>query len=174
MDLGALKNILLKRIQHSLIKTTPRDLEKAVATNYGLNRKEVRSALKQLIKEESLTYTNQFGRTFIELSFNKAVRISKQVVLKPPQSHFKPGSGDVVVQPVVHRGGAVDHPPPAAVAQLETHVARRLDAEEEAIVGDAAGVVLELRHQRLELVALAVTGAPRVDRLDGQLVTRVE
>lgn len=59
MDLRGLKDVLLQIVGHNPIKMTPGDLEKAVAINYGLSRKDVRSVLKQLVAEENLTYTNQ-------------------------------------------------------------------------------------------------------------------
>ncbi len=97
-DKKAIKKELLDIIENSRRKVTPGELEKALSRQYSLEKKETRSLIKGLVTENFLTYTSHYGRTFIEKSFNKPVRISKHVILKPPGFYYKPKADDVVIE----------------------------------------------------------------------------
>ena len=97
-DKKAIKKELLDIIENSRRKVTPGELEKTLSRKYSLKRKEVRSLIRVLVTENFLTYTSHYGRTFIEKSFNKAVRISNHVILKPPGFYYKPKEDDVVIE----------------------------------------------------------------------------
>ncbi|RLC26630.1 MAG: hypothetical protein DRH21_01555 [Deltaproteobacteria bacterium] len=97
-DNKAIKKELLDIIENSRRKVTPGELEKALSRKYSLKRKEIRSLIKGLVTENFLAYTCHYGRTFIEKSFNKPVRISNHVILKPPGFYYKPKADDVVIE----------------------------------------------------------------------------
>ena len=97
-DKKAIKKELLDIIENSRRKVTPRELGKALSQKYFLTRKEIKLLIKGLITENFLAYTSHYGRTFIEKSFNKPVRISKHVILKPPGFYYKPKADDVVIE----------------------------------------------------------------------------
>ncbi|MBU4289338.1 MAG: 50S ribosomal protein L11 methyltransferase [Proteobacteria bacterium] len=97
-DKKAIKKELLDIIENSRRKVTPGELEKALSRKYSLERKEIRSLIRGLVTENFLAYTSHYGRTFIEKSFNKAVRISKHVILKPPGVNYKYREDDVVIE----------------------------------------------------------------------------
>ena len=96
-DQKAIKKELLDIIEDSQRKIMQGDLEKALSQKYSLRRKEIKSLIRDLVTENFLTYTTHYGRTFIEKSFNKAVRISKHVIVKPPGFNYKPKADDVVI-----------------------------------------------------------------------------
>ena len=96
-DKKAIKKELLDIIEDSQRKIMQGDLEKALSQKYSLRRKEIKSLIRDLVTENFLTYTTHYGRTFIEKSFNKAVRISKHVIVKPPGFNYKPKADDVVI-----------------------------------------------------------------------------
>ncbi len=89
---------VIATIVSSPTKIAPSALEKLIFERYGLNKKQVKSVIRDLVDAGELTYTYEFGSTFLEPSFGKPVRISRYVVLKPPEHHFQPESGDVVIQ----------------------------------------------------------------------------
>jgi len=97
-DKKAIKQELLDIIENSRRKITPGELEKTLSRKYSLERKEIRSLIRGLVTENFLAYTCHYGRTFIEKSFNKPVRISKHVILKPPGFNYKPEVNDVVIE----------------------------------------------------------------------------
>jgi len=89
---------VLNIVAASASKLTPPVLEKILSENYHLEKKEIRTLVKDLVARGELTYTYEFGSTFLETAFNKALRISDSVVIKPSALHYQPQSGDVVVQ----------------------------------------------------------------------------
>jgi len=85
-------------VANSTVRVTPPTLEKTLIESHGLTRKQVKAIIRDLVSDGELAYTYEFGSTFLELSFNKPVRVSTHVVLKPPGHHFQPQSRDVVIQ----------------------------------------------------------------------------
>ena len=76
--------IILCLIEKSELKITPGELEKKTAAKFNVKRKNIKSVIRSLVEKGELDYTYIFGRTFIEKSFNKPVRLSKHVIIKPP------------------------------------------------------------------------------------------
>jgi len=89
---------VLRLVAESMVRVTPPALEKTLIESHGLTRKQVKAVIRDLVSDGELGYTYEFGSTFLELSFNKPVRVSTHVVLKPPGHHFQPASADVVIQ----------------------------------------------------------------------------
>jgi len=89
---------LLQLVAGSTVRVTPPALEKTLIETHGLTRKQVKAVIRDLVSDGEIVYTYEFGSTFLELSFNKPVRVSTHVVLKPPGHHYQPDSADVVIQ----------------------------------------------------------------------------
>lgn len=91
-------NAVIATIDSSPAKITPSALQNQIFERYGLNKNEVNSIVKQLVNAGELTYVYEFGSSFLERSFAKPVRISKNVVLSPPDHRFPANPDDVVVK----------------------------------------------------------------------------
>jgi ribosomal protein L11 methyltransferase len=89
---------LLKIVNTSCSRLTPSDLATTLYQKFRLEKKQIRGLIKKLMAKGELTYNYEHGCTFIEPSFNRPVRVSKYVVLKPPGCHFQAQSDDVVIQ----------------------------------------------------------------------------
>jgi ribosomal protein L11 methyltransferase len=89
---------VIATIVSSPTKITPSALEKLIFERYGLNRKQSKTVIRDLVFSGELTYTYEFGSTFLERSFTKPVRISRYVVLTPPGYPYRPKPEDVLVQ----------------------------------------------------------------------------
>ncbi|MGD8412576.1 MAG: 50S ribosomal protein L11 methyltransferase [Desulfobacterales bacterium] len=107
MDLHRIEAAILKKIATSPARLTPQHLEKTITATYGLDKIRAKAVLKNLVARGELEYSYEFGSTFLVLSFNKPVRISDHVVVKPPGHRFKPAPDDVVIriQPGAAFGG---------------------------------------------------------------------
>ena len=55
------------------------------------------SQLKDLIGTGQLSYTYVYGTSFLEPSFDRPLRISRRIVIKPPHKSYQPQPGEVVV-----------------------------------------------------------------------------
>lgn len=92
----------LKPLIHNMVvdasrKLTPGEVEKAVARASGADRKIVKLAIKDLVSLGELNYTFLYGTSFLEKSFDRPVRVSKRIVIKPPDKAYQPQPGEVVV-----------------------------------------------------------------------------
>lgn len=97
MKNNEIKKKIMDIVSNSSVKLTQRDLEKQVSQEC-LPKKHIKLAIKYLVENNELVYTNIYGRSFLEKSFNKPVRISKRIVLKPPGVSYLPEPDDVVIE----------------------------------------------------------------------------
>lgn len=97
-DIKLIKELVLETVSESYRHVTPGEIEKKLLQKAGPKRKEIKKAIKDLVEEGELTYSYNYGCSFIEKSFNKPVRISKHVVLKPPGTLYQRKFDDVVVE----------------------------------------------------------------------------
>jgi len=106
-----IKEKILDLIAGSVETVTPSELEKRAMSLFSVKRKEVKDAVKSLISEGHLSYACTHGRTVIGTSFNRPVRVSEHIVLKPAGMPFTPEHGDAVVE-LVHGAsfGTGEHP----------------------------------------------------------------
>ena len=105
------RDIALRTVAESRTRITPPVLEKILGDGFGLNRKQIKSVIRDLVTSGDLTYTYEYGSTFLERSFAKPVRISKHFVLQPPGFQAPSAPGDVIVR--IQSGaafGAGNHP----------------------------------------------------------------
>ena len=96
-NIKTITKAILETVSGSRDKITPIALEKIASENYALGKKQIKSVIQSLIAKGELVYTYQYGSTFLEKSFNRPVRISKHVVIKPPENSFASKPGDVVI-----------------------------------------------------------------------------
>ena len=89
---------VLEMVATSPSRLTPPALEKIISENTHLQKAEIKALIKDLVARGELTYTYEFGSTFLEISFNKPVRISNTVVIKPPEHQYHPDSADIVLK----------------------------------------------------------------------------
>jgi len=146
---------VIETITSSTTKITPPVLEKLLLDRYGLNRKQIKAVIRDLVFSGELTYTYEFGCTFLERSLNKPVRISRHVVLIPPDHSYRSKPNDVVIRITPGASfGAGNHP--------TTRLA--IKAIEFVLLGDPAfekkqeGTVLDIGTGSGVLILTAVFG----------------
>ncbi len=92
-----LEYIIYKTVVEATRKLTPGEVEKGVARAAAVDRKTVKMAIKDLVSLGKLTYTYLYGASFLEKSFDRPVKLSKRIVIKPPNKVYQPKPGEVVV-----------------------------------------------------------------------------
>jgi ribosomal protein L11 methyltransferase len=97
-DIQTIFTDVIATIVSSPTKITPTVLGKFIFERYGLNKKQIKTVIRDLVFSGELTYTYEFGSTFLERSFTKPVRISRYVVLTPPAYPYRSKPQDVLVQ----------------------------------------------------------------------------
>lgn len=76
----------------------PADLLKELARDLNLPRERVQAALQELVAAGELAYTFEHGRTFLEPSFDRPVRLSDRIILTPPGRVFQARPGEAILQ----------------------------------------------------------------------------
>ena len=93
-----IQNGIIEYVAASSVRLTPQHLEKTIIETYGLDKPRAKALLKELVARGQLEYTYEFGSTYLVRSFNKPVRISPHVVVKPPGYRYQPAPDEVVIQ----------------------------------------------------------------------------
>jgi ribosomal protein L11 methyltransferase len=76
----------------------PGQIIKELGGRLKLKKNRVQRAIHELVAAGELAYTLEHGRTVLEPSFDRPVRVSGRIVLLPPEKAFAPGPGDVLIR----------------------------------------------------------------------------
>jgi ribosomal protein L11 methyltransferase len=99
-----IKRLICHTVLDAPKKLTPGEITLSVARQCGADRKTVRLAIKDLVGRGELTYSYVYGTSYLGRSFDRPVRISRRIVIKPPDKICRPKEGDVVID--IARGAA--------------------------------------------------------------------
>ncbi len=101
----------LEMIAHSETKITPLALKKYLAQSLHVKPSTIKKVVQELVASRELVYTYEYGASFLEIGFNKPVRVSERIILTPPECEYNPLPGEIVVR--IQQGasfGAGRHP----------------------------------------------------------------
>jgi len=93
---GDIKQRVYDTVVGSNHKLTPVEVEKMVAAETGADRKVIKAAIKELVFEGLLHYSFS-GTSFLEISMDKPVRVSRRIVIKPPDKTYISDGNDIVI-----------------------------------------------------------------------------
>lgn len=79
-------------------RRTPADILSRLSQELPVSRGSVQAAIRGLVADGELAYTYEFGRTFLEPSLDRAVRVGRRLILAPPGSAVSPEREDVVIR----------------------------------------------------------------------------
>lgn len=88
------REILLQTLEASWEKLTPVRLIRRAATLTGTSAADLKTALRNLVDQGDLVYTQQFGSTVVEPSFARPVKVSDHFTLVPPELSGQNESAD--------------------------------------------------------------------------------
>ena len=110
-DIREIRQKVFETVSESNKRLTYGEVEKRFSQKFAVHKKALKTAISELVADRQLIYTYNLGCSFLEKSFNKPTRISKRVVLKPPEMSYTPESDDVVID--IAQGasfGSGEHP----------------------------------------------------------------
>jgi ribosomal protein L11 methyltransferase len=76
----------------------PADIIKEIGGRLKLKKNRVQRAIHELVATGEIAYTYEHGRTFLEPSFDRPVRVAERIVLIPPEKGFASRPEDVVIR----------------------------------------------------------------------------
>ena len=99
----AIEQWIIKTVAGSLQRVKASELEKRLCKRFGLNRRDVGFIVRGLVKKGELLYTYELGCSFIEISFQRPVHITDNLVLVPEKFSYTGSPEDL---PVYLKSGA--------------------------------------------------------------------
>jgi ribosomal protein L11 methyltransferase len=96
-DRETVRREVLAMVDESKQRLTPGELKKRLCDNNMVDENTLKTAIRDLVLDREIRYTYQFGCSFLEKSYEKPIRISKRVILKPPDTVFEPACHDIVI-----------------------------------------------------------------------------
>jgi ribosomal protein L11 methyltransferase len=133
------KNEIYAVVINSQEKLPVRDLVKKLSHHFGVNVATIKKTIQGMVGEGTLVYTNRCGTNFLEPSFEKPVRVSRRLVVKPPQKKYVGRPEDVVID--MEKGAAFgegSHPTTRLV--LEALDTAMIEPANNAVQGDLTGL----------------------------------
>ena len=106
-----LNQIIRHIIAEATTKMAVGDIIKAVAGASGIDARTVRQGIQALVSTGEFRYTYIHGTSFLEKSFDRPVRVSSRIVIKPPERAYQPNPAEIVIN--IASGAAFgngDHP----------------------------------------------------------------
>jgi len=95
---AALDARVVEVVTGSFERLTPMELKRRVGqVGHPLERGPIEASIRRLVEQKVLVYTYQLGNSFLEPSFEKPVRVTDSIVLKPPACDYDALPGDTVV-----------------------------------------------------------------------------
>ncbi len=80
----AIRSRILALLGNQWVRLTPSALERELCRSRpDLSKKVARSAIKTMVADGALIYTNHFNTTHLELNFFRPIRVSDRIVLSP-------------------------------------------------------------------------------------------
>lgn len=88
--------VVLDYINSKKEKTTPGEISALLQRTLNFNRKLQKEVIQNLIQENILEYSFEYGRSFIDVSFNRPVQVSDHIILTPPDQNIEANNGIVI------------------------------------------------------------------------------
>lgn len=93
-------------------RMTPAAMTKALRSHHpDLTGSMIRQAIRSLVEHGDLTYSDRFGRTYVELNYFRVRHITDRIILSPPDCSHDMRPDEVLIK--IHNGasfGMGDHP----------------------------------------------------------------
>jgi ribosomal protein L11 methyltransferase len=109
---GPIKSYVLTLLGTHHIRMTPADIAHALHQQFPLvQRPTLRKTLKKMVTEGSLTYTNHFSTTHLEVNFNRPVKVTPRIFLSPANCTPMTDGSSIIIK--LNDGtafGGGDHP----------------------------------------------------------------
>jgi len=121
------KAVVMEILAQSVYRVTPLVLIKTIVKKTGIPSLKAKKLLKKLTAEKELAYTYFFGSTYIELSFNKSVKITENFILTP--AGMKKTGNENHINIFMHQGisfGSGRHPTTRLSLKALDHVVKHV------------------------------------------------
>jgi ribosomal protein L11 methyltransferase len=167
-----IQNFAVEYIAGALHKVSPAELSNVLSNRYFLGPRQVRSIIRSLLTAGELSYTYEYGTSYLDISLQRPLNVTERIVILPPGVDLDSGKSSAAVR--ISTGasfGSGRHPTTRlALRAIDTAVSlstAQLDDKDSALldIGTGSGI--------LAIAALQL-GIPRAVGIDPDPCARAE
>lgn len=117
--MGTLDSHILRFVTESPSKVTFKRLRDAFCNDHQVTARDLKRIIAKLVASEFLCYTSHYGRSFIELSYDKPILVSDHIIIKPTRSFCAASANQWIIS--LERGAAFgggEHPTTRLAVQI--------------------------------------------------------
>ncbi len=108
----SIKTKVMQLLGSNSHRMTPAGLTKSLRSHHpDLTRSIIRQAIKSLVERGDLTYSDRYGRTYVQVNYLRVRRITDRITLSPPNCTPDKRPGEILIK--LNNGasfGMGDHP----------------------------------------------------------------
>ena len=82
----------------ALHKVSPGELRNVLSNRYFLGPRQVRAIIRSLLTAGELSYTYEYGASYLEISVQRPLNVTKRIVILPPGVDLNPGKSSAAVR----------------------------------------------------------------------------
>ena len=93
-----IQDVAVEYVAGALHKVSPGELRNVLSSRYFLGARQVRAIIKCLLAAGELSYTYEYGASYLEISVQRALNVTQRIVILPPGVDLDPGKSSVAVR----------------------------------------------------------------------------
>jgi len=93
-----IEHFAVEYIAGALHKVSPGELRNVLSNRYFLGPRQVRAIIKNLLAAGELSYTYEYGASYLEISVQRPLNVTKRIVILPPGSDLNPRKSSAAVR----------------------------------------------------------------------------
>ncbi|MGB5423903.1 MAG: 50S ribosomal protein L11 methyltransferase [Desulfobacterales bacterium] len=93
-----IQKFAVEYIAGALHKVSPGELRNVLSNQYFLGARQVRTIIRSLLTAGELSYSYEYGASYLEISVQRPLNVTKRIVILPPGVDLDPGKSSVAVR----------------------------------------------------------------------------
>ncbi|MFZ1956040.1 MAG: 50S ribosomal protein L11 methyltransferase, partial [Desulfobacterales bacterium] len=93
-----IQDVAVEYVAGALHKVSPGELRNVLSNRYFLGPRQVRTIIRSLLTAGELSYTYDYGASYLEISVQRPLNVTKRIVILPPGVDSDPGNSPAAVR----------------------------------------------------------------------------
>ena len=93
-----IEHFTVEYIAGALRKVSPGELRNVLSNSYFLSPRQVRTIIRSLLTAGELSYSYEYGASYLEISVQRPLNITERIVILPPGLDSDPGKSSAAVR----------------------------------------------------------------------------
>lgn len=93
-----IQDFAVEYVTGALNKVSPGELQKVLSNRYFLGARQVRQIIRCLLTAGELSYTYEYGTSYLEISVQQPLYVTERIVILPPGVDLDPGKSSAAVR----------------------------------------------------------------------------